>query len=231
MTVTAIVPAAGSGERMGATDRKPYLTLLGRPILAHTLAVLDSVAAITEMIIPVFPGEEDRCCGEILDPWPLRTPTTVIAGGATRQESVRNALARLCPECRFVLIHDGARPLITAALVEQALVAVQTRAAVTLAVPVTDTIVQAGDDDRIECTLPRHTLFSIQTPQVFEVDTIRAAHQLAERDGFAGTDDASLVMHLGRAVHIVAGDYRNLKITTAADLPRAALLMHGRCAS
>lgn len=216
---------------MGAIDRKPYLRLLGRPLLAHTLAVLDSVAAITALIIPVFPGEEVRCRGEILEPWPLRTPATVIAGGETRQESVRNGLAHVGPECQAVLIHDGARPLITAALVEEALVAVERHAAVTLAVPVTDTIVQVDDTDRIERTLPRHTLFSIQTPQAFQVGTIREAHQLAERDGFAGTDDASLVMHLGRAVHIVPGDYRNIKITTAADLPRAALLMHGRCAS
>jgi 2-C-methyl-D-erythritol 4-phosphate cytidylyltransferase len=230
MKVAAIVPAAGTGERLKERVKKPYVSLLGQPVLAHTLKVLNSITAVSRIIVPVYPGEESFCEEQVVQPLCLSTEVKILAGGATRQESVRKSLGYLPASCDMVLIHDGARPLITKAMIESCLEATKKGRATTMGVPVKDTITMVSGDDRtVIKTLPRHSLFAIQTPQTFERDLIVKAHQSALQDGFIGTDDASLVVRKGIPVMVIMGSFSNIKITTREDLLFAeAILKDGK---
>ncbi len=226
MSVTAIVPAAGSGERMRSRLKKPYISLLGQPILLHTLKILDTVSDISHIIVPVYPGEEDLCQQQVMSRLSLRADIDIIAGGETRQESVRNALSRVADSCELVLIHDGARPLVSRPLIEECTAAAQSKQAATAAVPAKDTITMVSSADQtITKSLLRDSLYIIQTPQVFKKELIVAAHQSALDDGYKGTDDASLVERLGIPVTVIMGSYTNIKITTREDLLFAETLL------
>ena len=148
----------------------------------------------------------------------------ICPGGPRRQDSVRLGLEAL-PECRWVVVHDGARPLVTAALIEAGLAAAAETGAAIAAVPLADTLKEAAEDGLIRRTLDRRNLWAAQTPQVFEYELLREAHRLAQGEA---TDDAALVEALGRRVKVFPGSPRNLKVTTAADLALAqALLAEG----
>jgi len=229
MNVTAIVPAAGTGQRMGHRLKKPYIALQGVPILVHTLCVLDREPSISRIVIPVYPGEEERCEQEVLGMFKARAAISIIAGGARRQDSVRHALALVPGDSDVVLVHDGARPLVSPGLIEKAVLRALTNSAVTLAVPVKDTITMVCRDNMtISRTPPRDELYVIQTPQAFLREVICEAHRKALADGFQGTDDASLVERLGVPVSVIPGSYENIKITTAEDLVVAEAIMKGR---
>jgi 2-C-methyl-D-erythritol 4-phosphate cytidylyltransferase len=226
MKVTAIVPSAGTGERIQHRLKKPYISLLGQPILAHTLKILNSVSAINQIIVPVYPGEENFCEKEVVKKMSLTTEVKIVAGGETRQESVRKALGFLPGSCDTVLIHDSARPLISRSMIEDSIEATKTKRATAMGVPVKDTItIVSKDDQTIAKTLARDSLYLIQTPQTFERDLIVNAHQIALHDGFKGTDDASLVERLGIPVTVITGSYTNIKITTKEDLLSAEAIM------
>lgn len=226
MNVTAIVPSAGTGERIQHRLKKLYISLLGQPILAHTLKVLNSVSAINQIIVPVYPGEENFCEKEVVKKMSLTTEVKIVAGGETRQESVRKALEFLPGSCDIVLIHDSARPLISRSMIEDSIEATKTKRATAMGVPVKDTItIVSKDDQTIAKTLARDSLYLIQTPQTFERDLIVNAHQIALHDGFKGTDDASLVERLGIPVTVITGSYTNIKITTKEDLLSAEAIM------
>jgi 2-C-methyl-D-erythritol 4-phosphate cytidylyltransferase len=232
MNVTAIVPSAGTGERIQHRLKKPYISLLGQPILAHTLKVLNSVSAINQIIVPVYPGEENFCEKEVVKKMSLTTEVKIVAGGETRQESVRKALEFLPGSCDIVLIHDSARPLISRSMIEDSIEATKTKRATAMGVPVKDTItIVSKDDQTIAKTLARDSLYLIQTPQTFERDLIVNAHQIALHDGFKGTDDASLVERLGIPVTVITGSYTNIKITTKEDLLSAEAIMRNGCDS
>jgi 2-C-methyl-D-erythritol 4-phosphate cytidylyltransferase len=204
--------------------RKPYIELAGKPLLAWTLEALDRVEAIRHIVIPVFPGEEPVCRREVLERLSLRAATELIAGGATRQESVGNALAHLPQPCTTVLIHDGARPCIDPALICSGLEQAAVCRALTFGLPVKDTIAAVVDGEMVEI-VERQRLRSIQTPQIFARELIVEAHQAARRDGFAGTDDASLVLRMGVPVRVLPGRYENIKVTTPEDLVYAGALV------
>lgn len=230
MKVTAIVPSAGTGERIQHRLKKPYISLLGQPILAHTLKVLNSVSAINQIIVPVYPGEENFCEKEVVKKMSLTTEVKIVAGGETRQESVRKALGFLPGSCDIVLIHDSARPLISRSMIKDSIEATKTKRATAMGVPVKDTItIVSKDDQTIAKTLARDSLYLIQTPQTFERDLIVNAHQIALHDGFKGTDDASLVERLGIPVTVITGSYTNIKITTKEDLLSAEAIMRNGC--
>lgn len=218
MKVVAIVPAAGKGERMGPGLKKPYLLLNGRPILYYVLAVLDQTTAIAQLIIAVYPGEEGICQKEIVQKFSFKKDVNIISGGETRQDSVRQALKFLPQNCTMVLIHDGARPLISQQMIENAIQTTEKWRATAMGVPVKDTIKIVKEDGIIETTPSRKKLWSIQTPQTFEKKLLLEAYHKAYQDGFNGTDDASLVERLGVSVKIIRGSYENIKITTKEDL-------------
>lgn len=150
---------------------------------------------------------------------------SVTAGGETRQDSVRNGLASIPPDCEIVAIHDGARPLVTCEIISSTIEAARSDRAAIAAVPVIDTIKNSSDGRFISSTLDREKLYAVQTPQTFAREVIQSAYEHAYADGYVGTDDASLVERLGIPVRIVQGSYENIKITTPTDILIAEAIM------
>lgn len=206
------------GRRMGASINKQYLLLAGKPILAHTLELLQRSEFIDE-IYPVVPAEEiDYCRIHIVEKYGIDKVKLIVAGGAERQNSVLNALRAIKGAADdIILIHDGVRPFVPLAAVQRSIEIACDYDAALLAVPSKDTVKVVMDAFSV-ATPPRESLWLAQTPQTFRYNVIRAAHELAETEGFQGTDDASLLERLGKKVHIVIGDYRNIKITTPEDM-------------
>jgi 2-C-methyl-D-erythritol 4-phosphate cytidylyltransferase len=228
MKTIAIVPAAGAGERMGTGRKKPYLLLNNRPLLYYSLAALDNIPSIAQIIVAVYPGEERICQQEVTEKFHFKKSIQIIPGGKSRQESVSRLLERVPEDTNLVLIHDGARPLITPELLKQAIAETIVWKATVLAVPVKDTIKSANDTLQIEKTLSREQLWATQTPQTFERSVIWEAHQRASQEGFIGTDDAALVERMGVRVKIIMGSYDNIKITTPEDLIVAEAILKNR---
>jgi 2-C-methyl-D-erythritol 4-phosphate cytidylyltransferase len=227
MHVTAIVPAAGGGTRFGGPVPKQYLPIHGVPLLARTLRALLASGVVDCLVVLVAPGEEARCRAEVLIPHDL-SAAQVLSGGEDRQASVCAGLRAVPEATDLILVHDGARPLITADLIRAAVGLAATEGAAVVAVPVTDTIKLADAGLTILETPPRGRLWAAQTPQVFRADWLRAAHTRALADGFRGTDDSVLVERLGYPVRLIRGTSENLKITTSADLARAEQVLRGR---
>jgi len=228
MKITALIPAAGQGKRMGGPGNKQYLLLGGRPILAHTVDVFQNHSEVDEIILVVPEAEVEFCRLEIVKKYGFDKVSALIRGGRERQDSVRLGLEAVigAPE-DLVLVHDGARPFIHGDLVSRIIAETRATGACLTAVPVKDTI-KAVSGGRVEKTLPRQVLWQAQTPQGFRCGLLRRAHAEALRDGIAGTDDAALVERLGHPVAVVDGDYHNLKITTPDDLVAAEALLAAR---
>jgi len=230
MKTVVLVPAAGMGRRMGASINKQYLDLAGRPILAHTLELFQKHPAI-DSIYPILPEDEiSYCQNHIVDRYEFSKVHRIVAGGAERQDSVFNGLRALkddgeADEETVVLIHDGVRPLFDAELIPPLIETTRRRGSCVVGIPVKDTIKQV-DAGVISATPDRQRLWQAQTPQVFRFGLIMRANQVAERDGFRGTDDASLVERLGEAVMMLEGNDRNLKVTTPEDLLIATALFN-----
>ncbi|MGL4800465.1 MAG: 2-C-methyl-D-erythritol 4-phosphate cytidylyltransferase [Cellulosilyticaceae bacterium] len=225
MGVAAIIVAGGSGKRMGTTTKKQYLHIHNKEIIAHTVEQFEKNAHIEEII--VVTGKEDiSYVKELLTTtYGYQKIKKVVEGGAERQHSVYNGLKALSEDMTHVLIHDGARPLITQSVIERTIEVVKEKAACIVAVPVKDTIKQAGVGGLVEATPKRELLWSVQTPQAFTTALILKAHGYAEEHQILGTDDSMLVEAMGSDVYIVEGDYTNIKITTPEDLVIAERLI------
>lgn len=222
MHVAAIIAAGGRGVRLGADRPKQFLELGGRSILDLSIDALASSARIHEIVVAVPPDHLAAASAS----WAgaTGTPVTFVAGGARRQDSVANAFARTSTDADIILIHDAARPFVTAAVIDRAIDAARAHGAAIAAIPVRDTVKQAGpgvaDGSRpITATIPRETVFLAQTPQAFRRDVLASA--LAAGSGIDATDEAMLVERLGLPVQIVDGDSGNVKITTPDDLAAA----------
>lgn len=218
MKRVALIPAAGMGRRMGAAVNKQYLLLDGRPILAHTLELFQKADFIDEIVVVVPAEEIEYCRINVVEKYRMTKVRKILAGGAERQISVLKGLRGLdCHDDDVVLIHDGVRPFVTLPTIQRSVdMALQHDGAV-VAVPVKDTV-KIVKDAFVTSTPARKSLWLAQTPQSFRYKVIRAAHELADAEGFTGTDDASLLERIGKKVHVVIGDYRNIKITTPEDL-------------
>jgi len=215
---SALIPAAGSGERLGKGINKAFVSVAGKPILAHTLSVFESCEAVEEIII--ITGERDiEAAGELVGRFGFAKVRKIIAGGAQRQDSVRNGLMKA--NCEIIAIHDAARPMITHEIIERSIEKAEEMGACIAAVKVIDTIKSASDDE-VTGTVDRANLYSVQTPQTFRADLIRRAYDRAYAEGYYATDDAALVERIGEKVAIVQGSYDNIKITTPSDLETAA---------
>ncbi|HPX60638.1 MAG TPA: 2-C-methyl-D-erythritol 4-phosphate cytidylyltransferase [Deltaproteobacteria bacterium] len=216
----AVIPAAGMGKRMGASINKQYLTLGGLPILARTLAVFNSSPLVSGICL-VIPEDEIAYCREhIVTHGNFSKIMDIVSGGKERQNSVMNGLKRLqtvASDGDVVLIHDGVRPFVTEEMIRQSIQTALEGVGALVAVPVKDTI-KSVSSGVVTGTPPRETLWQAQTPQSFLFGQILKAHQQAEQDGFTGTDDAALIERCGGQVRVVAGSYRNIKITTPEDL-------------
>lgn len=217
----AIIVAGGSGERSGLTSGKQLALVSGRPVLSHTIAAFVDSPAIDEIVVVVHPERLDEYARVAVDPLESPKVTMIVSGGETRQHSVANGLAAVSESAALIAVHDGARPLVTAALVTAVVEALQadgTLAGLVIGHPSYDTLKTVGADRRICATLDRSTVWAVQTPQVFRADALRRAYERAAEDGFAGTDDASLVERLGEPVAMFPGPRDNLKITMPEDL-------------
>ena len=223
--ISVIIAAAGSAKRMGGGLNKQYIVLDGMPVLARSVDVFERNPHVDEIVIVVKAGEEDRCRTEIVDAYGFKKVSCVMAGGSERQYSVRAALAALSPDCDYVLVHDGARPLVSDETVDAVIFACMETGAAIPAVPVKDTI--KAVDGGVVCGTPdRSSLRAVQTPQGFEKPLLVKAYELLDQDGGAVvTDDASLVEALGHPVCIVDGEEKNIKITTPADVKKAEIMM------
>jgi 2-C-methyl-D-erythritol 4-phosphate cytidylyltransferase len=228
MRTAAIVPAAGSGNRMGRELSKQYLSLGGTPLLVHALNVFERCPLVDALIVVVPPPDVDSVRTELLPPWNLKKLAGIIPGGKERQDSVRAGIEALDRETGLVVIHDAVRPFITVGLIENCIRAAAEEGAATVGVPVKDTVKEVAADGRVMRTCDRNLLWLTQTPQAFRRDIIENAHRVAVRDGYRGTDDTSLVERLGIAVRMILGDYGNIKITTPEDLVIAEALVAKR---
>ena len=226
MSNTAVILAAGLGKRMQAGHNKQFIEICGQSVLTHTLTVFAQIPEIAKIVLVVRAGEEDTCQNMI--PEIAENKTVLAIGGKERQDSVHNGIRAITWECEYILIHDGARPLITEDVIRRTLLAAQNSGAAICAVPVKDTIKQADSDGNVLATIPRESLWAVQTPQVFRADLIRRAYENAYVHNHYGTDDASLVEYLGEKIKIVTGDYENIKITTPEDIPTAEQILQKR---
>jgi 2-C-methyl-D-erythritol 4-phosphate cytidylyltransferase len=229
-TLSLIVPAAGCGSRAQTSGNKILALIGGRPLLWHTLRALLAPAAYDqarpiELLIAAQP-DEFALIQPLLDELKTQNSklkTQLVFGGATRQESVFNALK--AAQGDLVLVHDAARPLVSPEVIARTLDAALKSGAALAALPCPDTVKQANAKGTVAATLDRSILWLAQTPQIFRRDLLLAANEKATADGFAATDCASIVEHLGHAVRLVPGEARNFKVTYPDDLERAAALL------
>lgn len=230
MKVSVILPAAGLGTRMRAaaegtgTSRKQFMLLEGVPILIHTVRKFVASHHVSEVVIALRP-EDISWVEEMIAHERFPKPVRCVEGGETRQESVANALAALAPDVDLVAVHDAVRPFVSQDIISAAILeAAHHGAAVTGIVPV-DTVKQVHRHV-VRGTLNRDRLVLAQTPQVFRAPILREAFERASQDGFAGTDESSLVERLETIeIHVVAGSDRNIKITRPSDMELAELFL------
>jgi len=224
--VTAILPAAGLGTRMGADTPKQFLALDGVPVLLFTLRRLAACAAITDFIIATRAEEVDSVTASVKAE-KLGLPVRVVRGGDSRQDSVASALAVAAPETDLILVHDAVRPLVTVGQIERVIAEASACDAAILGIPAMDTVKEVkraslpNDVALITATIPRERVVLAQTPQVFRAALLLEAFAQARQDGVTASDEASLVERIGRDVHVVVGSERNLKITRPGDMELA----------
>ena len=222
--VAAIIPAAGSGSRMGRNIPKQFLELNGLPILVQTVSRFLQVTAIRHVVIPL-PADHLNSTEELLQKYFSKDQLeriVCVAGGRTRQQSVLAGLDVLPVATDIVLVHDGARPFVTTQMVERCLQAVVRFGAAIVAIPVRDTLKKVNADGEILATVDRNQLWHAQTPQAATVELLRQAYSTAHEKGYEGTDEASLLEFAGIPVHVLEGSEKNIKITRPDDLILAA---------
>lgn len=226
--VHAIIVAAGKGIRMSNTMRKQYMALDGIPILSRTLGVFDRCDLIDQIIMAVPEDDIDYCRDEIIPAANMKKETIIVIGGARRQDSVYESLKAIETVDAIVLIHDGVRPFVNPEHLVACIKGAQKHGACILGIPAFDTVKQVDAKNEIVDTQKRDTLWLAQTPQAFQLELIKRAHEIAKQEGFTGTDDASLVERLGGIVKIIPGSRNNIKITNQEDLKLAQALLQIR---
>ena len=215
----AVILAGGSGERYGRSGGKQMLEILDKPILTWSAEAFDAVADVG-LIVIVCPVERmQEYCRNAIDAFPFVTPVAMAPAGELRQESSFSGLSMVGDEFEFVAIHDGARPLVTPALIEHSIAAVRGSVdydGAVVAYPAIDTL-KIVSERSILGTPDRSAFWTAQTPQVFRTSVIKKAHHAALADGFVGTDDSALVERIGGKVTLVQGPRNNIKITVSED--------------
>lgn len=211
-----VLPAAGSGKRMGAGQNKLFLNLAGIPILIHTLQVFERDLNCTGIWLAVK-DEERTFILDLLAQYEITKVKGLPAGGEERQHSVHSCIKEM-ESVEIVLVHDAARPFILPQTIGQLTTTALEKGAAIAGVRAKDTMKKVRSDGVIAETVDRESLWMIQTPQAFRFDLLKEAADVAEKVGFLGTDEAMLVERLGHEVHIVESSYENLKMTTKEDL-------------
>ena len=229
MRVIVIIPAAGLGSRMagpatGKATPKQFTDLNGTPILIHTLRKFAEAPEVSEIVIALRKSEAENFEPRLKQER-FSKPVRIVEGGEHRQESVANALKAISAAKEdLVLVHDAVRPFVDHEVIDNVIQAAARHGAAIAAVPAIDTIKQVdrtAEGAVVNATIPREHVVLVQTPQGFRFHVLKQASDEAERDGFTGTDEASLVERMGHPVSVVMGSPRNMKITTPADLELA----------
>ncbi len=223
--LTAIIVAAGSSRRMGFD--KTFSSLGGKPVVAHSIAAFDATDAVDEIILV---GRQDRLLElqELVAQHSLGKVRAILAGGEHRQDSVGAGLAKLSDACRYVAVHDAARPLVTPAQIARVFAAAGLHGAAALAGPVTDTMKRVRADLSVSDSIEREGVYAMQTPQIFSRELLTEAFALVAERKLAITDEVSALQALGRNVVLVPNDDYNFKITFPADLALAEFVLQGR---
>ena len=212
---------------MSDTVRKQYIALDGIPILSRTLGVFDRCDLIDQIIMAVPKDDIDYCRNEIIPAARMKKGANLVIGGERRQDSVYNSLKTIETDDDIVLIHDGVRPFVNPEHLVGCIKSAQKHGACILGIPAFDTVKHVNPKNEIIDTQKRDTLWLAQTPQAFQLELIKRAHEIANQEGFTGTDDASLVERLGGIVKILPGSRSNIKITNPEDLKLAQAILKG----
>lgn len=223
----AVIVAGGSSTRMGEGVSKQWITLCGLPVIVHTLLAFEQAESVQETVLVVKEDELARYEG-ISEAYGLRKPLSIVVGGNTRQQSVKNGFLSCADRADFVAIHDGARCLVTPDEIDRVCRAAFGSGAATAVARVHDTVKIITADGHIEKTVDRDTVRLAQTPQVFRTNVYHAALAVSERDTISVTDDCSLAEHIAYPIKTVECSSENLKITTAEDRSRAEAILINR---
>lgn len=225
--LSLIIPAAGSGVRLGMKTPKPFIELGGRTIIQHTIDKFIDIPELGQLLIVASAQNIDRVRGLLSNFDRSDVDISVVEGGDERQDSISNALKFVDTGCDLVAIHDAVRPFIEKNVVEECIRKAMKYGAAIPGIPVKDTVKVLNDEQFVESTPDRSFLWQIQTPQVFKRQILFDAYDKANNEGFTGTDDSSLVENLGVKVHVVKSSYDNFKITYPIDLKLAELKVEG----
>lgn len=220
-TASAVIVAGGAGSRFRSRTPKQFLSLLGKPLLAHTLARFETCDAICRVVL-VLPREGFAEGRETMEPFVGAKPTEIVPGGPTRQASVKEGLS--CLDFRpdsLVAVHDGARPLVDGGLITRVVEEASEHGGAIAAIPVVETLKRVSEEMMVERTVDRTRYYRAQTPQCFRYEILQDAFDSAGRDGVVGTDEAALVERLGVTIRVVAGSERNIKVTAPEDMAQA----------
>lgn len=212
-----VIPAAGQGKRMGAGCNKQFLQLMGLPILAHTIRLFEDSNHVSEIIIVGAEGDISLIEG-LVRHHSFNKVMSICQGGVQRQDSVRAGVQALSPTIQRIVVHDGARPLLTLQAFHKFLRDTEDFSAAIMGISVKDTIKQVDSSGKVLETLPRESLCAVQTPQIFDRGILEEAHHRAFSAGYYGTDDASLLEWIGCPVQVIEGSQENIKVTTPEDL-------------
>ena len=224
--VIAVIPAAGSGIRMGLSRAKQFVDLCGKPVLAVTLNHFQECDLVDKTVVVIPHGDVDYCLREIVDRYGLTKVFKVIAGGERRQDSVRRGVEAVANCCRWVLIHDGVRPLVTSGLLARVIKAARRFRAVITGLPIKETVKEIDSQGGVLRSIDRRRLWLIQTPQIFRWEDINLGHQQALIHGWEeAPDDAFLIEKMEIPVKIIEGEEQNIKVTTPQDLELARFII------
>lgn len=223
----AVIVAAGNSTRMGGTTNKQFLELDGVPVLAHTLLAYQNCKLIREIVVVTKP-ENFEAVYQMAQEYGINKLTALAAGGASRQESAKNGIAKLKDDVKYVAIADGARCLTTPQQITKVCLKAYRCKAASAAHLVADTVKRTNSSGMVKETVDRTNLWQAQTPQIFHTALYQAALYKADEDGYAVTDDNSLIEHLGYGVKMVECGIENIKITTPDDLPLAEAILQYR---
>jgi 2-C-methyl-D-erythritol 4-phosphate cytidylyltransferase len=223
--LSVIIPAAGSGSRMGSDVPKPYLKIGGMTILERTIRCFDRPNRVHSIIVSVSHAWLDYTL-KMIETMNVHPLVIVVEGGSERMFSIKNALAAVPEDSNYVAVHDAVRPFLSVELFDSLVDTVKIYKAVIPGIGVTDTIKVKDDFNFIESTPNRDKLVAVQTPQIFSKSILIEAYENAIVKGFMGTDDASLVELSGHKIRLVAGDPQNFKITWPDDIAKAEKIIN-----
>ncbi len=225
---SAVIVAAGKSRRMEANINKVYMDLHGKKTIVRTLEAFEQSPVIKEIILVVDSSDAAYCGLEAVNQSSFTKLRKITEGGSRRQDSVCNGLKEVSNQAELVLIHDGARPLVTQEIILRSVYGAQEYGAVTTGMPVKDTIKMVDPNGFVSDTLDRSMLWAVQTPQVFTKSIITEAHKKAAQLDIEATDDAMLVEKLGYKLRVIEGSYENIKLTTPEDMTIARAIIRER---